>query len=232
MSSPVIEVSGLSKSFYKHIPRLHETLFFGKKPLSFQALKDISFTVNAGEIVGIVGNNGCGKSTLLKILARTMIPSAGYATIRGTVRGLLETGLQLYPNLSGWDNLNIGLKLLGVYNARTLHQAAEYSELEDFLAMPVKRYSSGMVAKLTFSLAIQSLAEVMIIDEVLAVGDHIFQKKCLKTMQDIVKHTGRTVLFVLHSKPTVRALCHRCLVLHQGSIICDTFDVDKALDLY
>jgi len=187
------------------------------------ALKDVSFEVMQGEAVGIIGRNGAGKSTLLKILCRITDPTKGYAEIRGRVSSLLEVGTGFHPELTGRENVYLNGTILGMRKqevGRKFDEIVDFSGVEKFLDTPVKRYSSGMRVRLAFSIAAHLEPEVLIIDEVLAVGDADFQKKCLNKMEDVGKK-GRTVLFVSHNMPAVTRLCNRALLLDEGRVIND-----------
>jgi lipopolysaccharide transport system ATP-binding protein len=187
------------------------------------ALKDVSFDVHAGEIVGLVGRNGAGKSTLLKILSRITPPTRGQATIRGRVGSLLEVGTGFHGDLSGRDNTYLSGAILGMKKSeidRLFDQIVAFAEIERFIDTPVKYYSSGMYMRLAFAVAAHIETEIVIVDEVLAVGDIAFQQKCLGKMGDVAA-AGRTVLVVSHQLHAVRALCPRVVVLESGSVIAD-----------
>jgi lipopolysaccharide transport system ATP-binding protein len=197
------------------------------------ALKDVSFEVKRGEVVGIIGRNGAGKSTLLKILSRITEPTTGKVDIEGRVGSLLEVGTGFHPELTGRENIYLNGAILGMTKvdiAKKFDEIVAFSEIEKFLDTPVKRYSSGMYMRLAFAVAAHLEPEVLIVDEVLAVGDAEFQKKCLGKMQDVGR-SGRTVLFVSHNMPAVRALCHRCVLLVHGSVASDD-SVSRVLDAY
>jgi len=187
---------------------------------AFWALKDLSFTVKPGEVLGIIGRNGAGKSTLLKILSRITDPTEGQAEVFGRVGSLLEVGTGFHPELTGRENVFLNGAILGMRRADILRRFDEivaFAEIGEFLDTPVKHYSSGMYMRLAFAVAAHLEPETLVIDEVLAVGDAAFQKKCLGKMGDVARH-GRTVLFVSHNMGAVRALCTRCLVLHGGTL--------------
>jgi lipopolysaccharide transport system ATP-binding protein len=187
---------------------------------TFWALQDVSFRVEHGKVFGIVGKNGAGKSTLLKILSRITDPTEGYAEIHGRVGSLLEVGTGFHPELSGRENIYLNGTLLGMRRReinRVLDEIIEFAEVERFIDTPVKRYSSGMYVRLAFAVAANLNPEVLILDEVLAVGDVKFQKKCLGKMKDVTSQ-GRTVLFVSHSLSTVNSLCDECLFLEDGRV--------------
>ncbi|TWT85913.1 Teichoic acids export ATP-binding protein TagH [Posidoniimonas polymericola] len=200
----------------------------------FWALKDVSFEVRQGEVVGIIGRNGAGKSTLLKVLSRITRPTAGRAVMRGRVASLLEVGTGFHPELSGRENIYLNGSILGMRKTeidRKFDEIVDFSEVEKFLDTPVKRYSSGMYVRLAFAVAAHLEPEILIVDEVLAVGDAQFQKKCLGKMQEVSQGEGRTVLFVSHNMAAVKRLCNRGLFVSQGSIQVDG-NVDDAVDAY
>src|SRR5947199_5773118 len=185
------------------------------------ALRGVSFEVKQGEILGIIGRNGAGKSTLLKILSRVTSPTKGEARIKGRIASLLEVGTGFHPELTGRENIFLNGAILGMTKAeiRTkLDEIVAFAEIEKFLDTPVKRYSSGMYVRLAFAVAAHLEPEILLVDEVLAVGDAAFQKKCLGKMSDVAKQ-GRTVLFVSHNMVAVRSLCRRVLWLEGGQIV-------------
>jgi len=184
------------------------------------ALKDVSFDVNEGEVVGIIGKNGAGKSTLLKILSRITDPTDGRITMRGRIASLLEVGTGFHPELTGRENIFLNGALLGMSNAeirRKFEEIVAFSEIEKFLDTPVKRYSSGMYVRLAFAVAAHLEPEILIIDEVLAVGDSAFQQKCLGKMGEVAKG-GRTILFVSHNMAAVKKLCTKAVLLEGGRV--------------
>lgn len=200
---------------------------------AFWALKDVSFDVQPGEVVGIIGRNGSGKSTLLKLLTRITEPTAGEAIIRGRVASLLEVGTGFHPELTGRENIFMNGTILGMKKAEIAAKFDEivaFSEIEKFIDTPVKRYSSGMYVRLAFAVAAHLDPEILLVDEVLAVGDAAFQKKCLGKMGQVAR-TGRTVLFVSHNMPSVQALCQRAVVLCDGRVMCDA-PVEDAIEKY
>jgi len=189
----------------------------------FNALNDVSFTVEAGETVGIIGRNGAGKSTLLKILSRVAAPNKGRMRIRGRVSSLLEVGTGFHPELTGRENVYLNGAILGMTSSeirRKFDEIVGFSEIDAFIDTPVKRYSSGMYVRLAFAVAAHLEPEILIVDEVLAVGDHEFQKKCLGKMRE-VRTQGRTVLFVSHNMTAVNSLCVRSILLQKGNITAD-----------
>lgn len=187
----------------------------------FWALKDVSFEVNKGDVVGIIGHNGAGKSTLLKILSRITDPTSGTANIWGRVGSLLEVGTGFHPELTGRENIYLNGAILGMTTGEIkskFDEIVEFAEIEEFLETPVKRYSSGMYVRLAFAVAAHLEPEVLIVDEVLAVGDAKFQARCMNKMQDVASH-GRTILFVSHNMGAVQSLCNRGVVLSHGEVI-------------
>lgn len=191
---------------------------------NFWALRNVSFEVREGEVLGIIGRNGAGKSTLLKLLARITEPTEGSAIMHGRVASLLEVGTGFHPDLTGRENVFLNGAILGMRRreiAAKFDQIVEFSGVEQFIDTPVKRYSSGMRVRLAFAVAAHLDPEILIIDEVLSVGDLAFQQKCLGKMKDVTGE-GRTVLFVSHVMESVRALCHRCVLLEGGTVELDT----------
>lgn len=200
---------------------------------SIWALKDISFEVKQGEVLGIVGVNGAGKSTLLKILSRITKPTEGRAEIHGRLGSLLEVGTGFHPELTGRDNIFLNGAILGMKRheiSRQFDQIVAFAEIDKFIDTPVKYYSSGMYIRLAFAVAAHLEPEILIVDEVLAVGDVRFQKKCLGKMEDIARR-GRTVLFVSHNMPAVRNFCTRAILLKDGQMAADG-PTDNVLKLY
>jgi len=189
----------------------------------FWALKDISLEIKQGEVVGIIGRNGAGKSTLLKILSRITEPTAGIATIQGRVRSLLEVGTGFHPELTGRENVYLNGAIMGMKKAeivRKFDQIVAFAEVDGFIDTPVKRYSSGMYVRLAFAVAAHLEPEIMIVDEVLAVGDTAFQRKCLGKMGDVAKE-GMTVLFVSHNMAAMQGLCSKCFLLTSGQLVAE-----------
>ncbi len=200
----------------------------------FLALDDINLEVRKGEAVGIIGHNGAGKSTLLKLLSRVTAPTTGKISIDGRIASMLEVGTGFHGELTGRENIYMNGAILGMTRAeidKKIDQIIEFSEVEQFIDTPVKRYSSGMYVKLAFSVAAHLDSEIMIMDEVLAVGDMKFQQKCLGRMGDAANSEGRTVLYVSHNMNTIRQLCRRCVVMDHGHIIFDG-DTEDAIALY
>lgn len=201
---------------------------------SFWAINGIDLTVSPGEAVGIIGKNGAGKSTLLKLLSHITTPSEGRIEINGRISSMLEVGSGFHGEMTGRENVYMNGTILGMSKAeidQKMDDIIEFSEIGEFIDTPVKRYSSGMYVKLAFSVAAHLDSEIMIMDEVLAVGDMLFQKKCLDKMKSASQGDGRTVLYVSHNMSTIRSLCQRCIVLDEGRIIYDG-DVEKAIEIY
>ena len=200
----------------------------------FMALNGVDLTIRKGEALGIIGRNGAGKSTLLKIISRITAPTAGEVEIIGRVTSMLEVGTGFHGEMTGRENVYLNGAILGMTKAEIdakMDEIIDFSEVGDFIDTPVKRYSSGMYVKLAFSVAAHLDNEIQIMDEVLAVGDMDFQKKCLQKMRASALVEGRTVLYVSHNMSTIRQLCDRCIVLDEGKIVFDG-DVDKAVSLY
>jgi len=199
----------------------------------FWALKDVSFNVKQGESVGIIGRNGAGKSTLLKILSQITPPTEGKITMRGRVASLLEVGTGFHPELTGRENIFLNGAILGMTRREVkgkFDKIVAFAEVEKFLDTPVKRYSSGMYVRLAFAVAAHLEPEILVVDEVLAVGDAAFQKKCLGKMEDVAKE-GRTVLFVSHNMPAVQQLCQSGFVLENGMTV-ESGTIDKVVKFY
>jgi ABC-type polysaccharide/polyol phosphate transport system ATPase subunit len=227
-SDVVLRVSDLTKTFRisTERPTSLKERFLGLHrgvQNEFTALKDISFEVHQGEAVGILGHNGSGKSTLMKCIAGIMFPTRGIVLTAGRVVPLLELGAGFQPDLSGRDNIHMNAAILGLSPKRIselFDSIVEFSELSEFLEVPVRHYSSGMYARLGFSIAVHVSPEIVIFDEVLAVGDEAFQKKCLARVQELLRQ-GSTMLLVSHSVQQVEEVCSRALVLNHGSLIAD-----------
>ena len=201
---------------------------------TFLALNDVSFDVDTGERVGIIGRNGAGKSTLLKLISRVTAPTNGMIGLNGRVASMLEIGTGFHPELTGRENIYMNGAILGMRKKEIdakLEDIIDFSECRQFIDTPVKRYSSGMYVKLAFAVAAHLDSEIMVMDEVLAVGDVAFQKKCLEKMSDVSRSQGRTILYVSHNMNTIRQLCKRCIVLDQGKLIYDG-DVEEGIRHY
>jgi len=200
----------------------------------FLALNGVSFEVKEGEAVGIIGRNGAGKSTLLKILSRITTPSRGAIKIKGRISSLLEVGTGFHPELTGRENIYLNGAILGMKKKeidKKLDEIIGFAGIEEFIDTPVKRYSSGMYVRLAFSVAAHLDSDILILDEVLAVGDAEFQKKCLGKMDDVTKNQGRTILFVSHNMAAIKNLCSRGILLKDGKIEVDG-SVDEAVSKY
>ncbi|MCC8154671.1 MAG: ABC transporter ATP-binding protein [Tannerellaceae bacterium] len=200
----------------------------------FLALDDINLTISKGQAIGLIGRNGAGKSTLLKLLARVTAPSSGCIRYNGRITSMLEVGTGFHPELTGRENVYMNGAILGMAKAeisKKFDEIVEFSEVSKFIDTPVKRYSSGMYVKLAFSVAAHLDSEIMIMDEVLAVGDAAFQHKCIEKMREESIIKGKTVLYVSHNMNTIRQLCNRCAVLHQGKLIYDG-DVETGIEQY
>ena len=200
----------------------------------FMALDDIDLTIHQGETIGIIGANGAGKSTLLKLLSRITAPTSGQIDIYGRITSMLEVGTGFHGEMTGRENIYMNGAILGMTKAEIDEQMdaiIEFSEVAEFIDTPVKRYSSGMFVKLAFAVAAHLKSEIMIMDEVLAVGDMAFQNKCLDKMRNVAQLEGRTILYVSHNMNTIRRLCKRCVVLEKGKIIFDG-DVEHAIAIY
>ena len=204
------------------------------KPERFMALNGVSFEVRKGERIGIIGRNGAGKSTLLKLLSRVTGPTSGTIQYNGKISSMLEVGTGFHGELTGRENIYMNGAILGMSKKeidRKIDQIIEFAEMRQFIDTPVKRYSSGMYVKLAFAVAAHLDNDILIMDEVLAVGDMKFQQKCLGKMDDASKQEGKTVLFVSHNMNLIRQLCSRCIMLDKGKVIFDG-DVEEAINLY
>jgi len=251
MSQSAIRVEAVSKKFrrgsdpgYARLSELLQSLLLRRRPDElddpelktddeFWALHDVSFEVRTGEVFGIIGRNGAGKSTLLKILSRVTRPTKGQICTRGRVGSLLEVGTGFHPELTGRENVYLNGSILGMSRreiAAKFDEIATFAEVEEFLDTPVKRYSSGMYTRLAFSVAAHLEPEILIIDEVLAVGDAAFQKKCFGKMQEVA-HDGRTVLLVSHNMASVRQICSHGVLLEAGRCI-EVGEIDAVLNRY
>jgi lipopolysaccharide transport system ATP-binding protein len=237
MQRPIIEVKDLSKAYRLGVigaTRLKDELgrlwdrFRGRyetRPKAeFWALRKVSFQVQRGEVIGVIGRNGAGKSTLLKILSRVTRQTAGEVVLRGRVASLLEVGTGFHPDLTGRENTFLNGAILGMTRAeikKKFDEIVAFAEIESFIDTPVKRYSSGMYVRLAFAVAAHLEPDILLVDEVLAVGDTQFRKKCLGKMSGISAGNGRTILFVSHSLAAVSVLCSRAILLDHGGLICD-----------
>lgn len=231
MTGVAIEFDNISKSYGKTDHRLHRQFFFNGVPAkqaglhtaddTVWALRDVSFKIKNGETVGFVGSNGAGKSTLLKILARITKPTAGKGTVNGRVGSLLEVGTGFHPELTGYENIYLNGSILGMKRAeisRKFEEIVEFSGVGDILSRPVKQYSSGEYMRLGFSVAAHLDSEILILDEVLAVGDGAFQDQCQQKILSLATE-GRTVLFVSHNMDQVENVCDKVIWLDHGSLV-------------
>ena len=252
---PIIEIKGLKKryrlgvinnktlkadwqSFWaKKMGKPDPNVKIGEERLQGQtlmALNGIDLKIYPGEAVGIIGVNGAGKSTMLKLISRVTAPTEGEIVLRGKITSMLEVGTGFNPELTGRENIYMNGTILGMTRAEVdakIEQIIAFSEVKDFIDTPVKRYSRGMYVKLAFSVAAHLDSDIMIMDEVLAVGDVNFQKKCLSRMSDASTSEGRTILYVSHNMSTIRQICTRCIVMKEGKIIYDG-DVEEAIRIY
>ncbi|SDA96363.1 lipopolysaccharide transport system ATP-binding protein [Algoriphagus alkaliphilus] len=223
------QIGNILKSPFQNFKKLQQMSRFGEEDESvFWALNDINFQVKEGEVLGIIGKNGAGKSTLLKILSQITQPTSGKIEIHGRVASLLEVGTGFHPELSGRENIYMNGTILGMTRREIdskLDEIIDFSGIEKFIDTPVKFYSSGMNVRLGFSVAAHLEPEILIIDEVLAVGDFEFQAKCLGKMRDVSRQ-GRTVLFVSHNLEAVKTLCDRAILLENGHIVFDNLAID------
>lgn len=248
---PIIKVRNISKEYIlsHRLPyqTFRDTLTdLAKKPFrllqgqgkikkeEFWALKDINFDIQKGESIGLIGANGSGKSTLLKILSQITVPTTGEIILRGRVASLLEVGTGFHPELTGSENIFLNGAILGMSKkeiARKFDEIVKFSGVEKFLDTPVKRYSSGMIVRLAFSVAAHLEPEILLVDEVLAVGDAEFQKKSLGKMDEVTKEAGRTIIFVSHNMEAIKRLCAKCILLKDGIVV--MFDsTDKVIEKY
>jgi ABC-type polysaccharide/polyol phosphate transport system ATPase subunit len=223
-----VNVAGLSKLFQLRLERQRSlveaaTQIFRRNsssPEAFWALKDVAFAVPAGEALGIIGSNGSGKSTLLKILVGTLAPTHGLVEVRGRVSALIELGAGFHPSFTGRDNVYVAGALLGIGEAemrRRFDRIVDFADIGDFIDTPLKYYSSGMVARLGFAVSIAVESDILLLDEVLAVGDAAFQQKCLAVM-DAYKRSGKTIVFVSHTLGQIEALCDHAIWLEKGQV--------------
>lgn len=214
-------IAGIFKRPLAFLMRRVRVITGMEKKEEFWALKDVSFNVKKGEVIGVIGANGAGKSTLLKILSQITPPTEGEVILRGRVGSLLEVGTGFHPELTGRDNIFLNGAILGMKRAevaRKFDEIVAFAGVEKFLDTPVKHYSSGMYVRLAFSVAAHMEPDILIIDEVLAVGDSEFQKKCLGKMDDITRKEGRTILFVSHNMNAIQQLCTKCILMDHGRL--------------
>lgn len=226
--------SAIAKLRHKEDPNLKIGQQAHIKGDKLMALQDVSFSVDKGERVGIIGRNGAGKSTILKLISGVTAPTKGTIYLNGRITSMLEVGTGFHKELTGRENVYLNGAILGMTKReidQCFDQIVEFSEVGDFIDTQVKRYSSGMFVKLAFSVAAHLRSEIMIMDEVLAVGDVNFQNKCIEKMNEVSKEEGRTILYVSHNMNTIRQLCSRCVVLNKGRVIFDG-DVENGIDHY
>ena len=231
MSKQAIHIQGLGKQYYRNggsrSGNLRDWLSNWSKPKSsdlFWALKDLNLSIEQGEILGVIGRNGSGKSTLLKVLSRITPPTTGSAKLYGRVASLLEVGTGFHPELTGRENIYLNGAILGMTRMEVKSQFSaivEFAGVRDFIEAKVKHYSSGMYVRLAFSVAAHLRTDILLVDEVLAVGDAEFQRKSLQKMNEVVRENGRTILFVSHNLGLVQQLCNRSVLLDQGKLIAD-----------
>ncbi len=226
--------SKLARLLKKEDPNLKIGEKAHEKNERFLALNDLSFEVEKGETIGILGHNGAGKSTILKLICRVTAPSKGNIYMNGRITSMLEVGTGFHPELTGRENVYLNGAILGMTKAeidKKFDEIVEFSEVGQFIDTPVKRYSSGMKVKLAFSVASHLDSEIMIMDEVLAVGDVNFQNKCIDRMKKVAEESGKTIIYVSHNMTTVKKLCNRCIVLSKGQKIFDG-NTDEAIAIY
>lgn len=205
-----------------------------KKNEKFTALDGVTFDVKKGETIGLIGRNGAGKSTLLKLLSRVTAPTEGEIRIKGKISSMLEVGTGFHPELTGRENIYLNGAILGMSRKEVderIEDIIEFSECRQFIDTPVKRYSSGMFVKLAFSVAAHLNSDIMLMDEVLAVGDMTFQKKCIEKMVSVARDEGKTIIYVSHNMQTIRQLCSRCIVLDKGKVVFNG-EVEDAINIY
>jgi ABC-type polysaccharide/polyol phosphate transport system ATPase subunit len=226
MKKPIIEFKNVTKQFslqsHKTFKEFLPALFMGEKTHeSFTALKDISFSVKRGETLGIIGPNGSGKSTILKLIAGVMSPTSGKVTVRGKVSPLIELGAGFHPELTGRENIFLNGAILGLSQHQIkdkFKEIVDFGELWEFIDQPIKHYSSGMYMRLAFAVAVNVEPEILIVDEILAVGDTNFQEKCFKKMENF-KQSGVTIIFVSHSLIQVQSFCNETIYINHNSLI-------------
>lgn len=227
-TNPIIKFHHVTKNFSRNNQKTFKeflpALFMGEKTVDkFTALSDISFEISAGECVGIIGPNGSGKSTILKLIAGVMSPSSGNVLVHGKISPLIELGAGMHPELSGRENIYLNGAILGLKRKEidnNLQSIIDFSEISEFIDQPVKHYSSGMYMRLAFSIAVHVNPEILIVDEILAVGDAPFQAKCFAKMEEFKKQ-GVTIIFVSHSLGQIEKFCTRAIYLNQHHIILD-----------
>ena len=236
---PVIKFDNVTKQFSKLNQKTFKefipALFRGEKTTeSFTALDNISFEITKGETVGIIGPNGSGKSTILKLIAGVMSPTSGKITVKGSISPLIELGAGFHPELTGRENIFLNGSILGLSQkeiAKNYDSIVEFSELQEFIDQPVKHYSSGMYMRLAFAVAVHTNPEILIVDEILAVGDQAFQEKCFKRMEEFKKSKDITIIFVSHNLDQVKSFCTRVIYIKDHKINLDG-DVQKICSKY
>ncbi len=239
MDNKSISFKNVTKRFYLQDDRTFKELLpnlLTGKPWAkkFTALSDINFEITGGETVGIIGRNGAGKSTILKLIAGVTYPTTGQVKINSKVAPLIELGAGFHHELSGYENIFLNAAILGMHKKEIeskVKEIIEFSELSEFIHVPVKRYSSGMYMRLGFSVAIHTNAPILLIDEVLAVGDVAFQRKCLETLKKIKSQATKTIVFISHSEQSVKSFCDRVILLEHGKVVNDG-KPDETFDSY
>ncbi len=239
MNKPIISFNSVTKQFtltsQKTFKEFIPALFLGEKTHdSFIAIDNITFDIYSGETVGIIGPNGSGKSTILKLVAGVMSPTSGNVHVRGKVSPLIELGAGFHPELTGRENVYLNGAILGLSQNeinKYFQQIVDFSELWDFIDQPIKHYSSGMYMRLAFAVAVHVNPQILIVDEILAVGDTAFQNKCFKRMEEFKKN-GVTILYVSHSLESVKLFCTRALFIKHGQLITDTTPASQACSQY
>ncbi|MFA6602435.1 MAG: ABC transporter ATP-binding protein [Candidatus Shapirobacteria bacterium] len=238
-TKPIIEFHSVTKNFtltsQKTFKEFLPALFMGEKTHdAFTALSDLTFSINPGETVGIIGPNGSGKSTILKFIAGVMSPTTGKVRVKGKVSPLIELGAGFHPELSGRENVYLNGAILGLSKKEIdgyFKQIVDFAELWEFIDQPIKHYSSGMYMRLAFAVAVHVDPEILIVDEILAVGDTAFQEKCFKRMDEFKKN-GVTILFVSHSLEAIKSFCTRAIYINHGRLVADTTPPTAACDQY
>lgn len=240
MEDTVIKFENVTKKFslqnHKTFKEFLPALIKGEETTKgFTALDNLNFEIKRGEVIGIIGPNGSGKSTILKLIAGVMVPSLGKITVKGKVSPLIELGAGMHPELTGRENIYLNGAILGLKRKeidKNLQNIIDFSEISEFIDQPVKHYSSGMYMRLAFSIAIHVNPEILLVDEILAVGDTDFQAKCFKKMNEYVKDTDITIVFVSHNMTQIRKFCSRVIYLNHSKIVVEgkpDFTVQKYL---
>lgn len=227
-------IANVAKSPFKFFKHKAKVIIGKESEEEFWALKDVSFNIEKGDTIGVIGHNGAGKSTLLKILTGITPPTEGEIIMRGRVASLLEVGTGFHPELTGRENIFLNGAILGMTKKEItskFEEIVKFSGVEKFLDTPVKRYSSGMYVRLAFSVAAHMEPDILLVDEVLAVGDADFQKKCLGKMDEVTKKAGRTIIFVSHNMEAIKQLCNKCILLENGKIV-ELGDTEKVIKRY